>query len=114
MEIHQYDLLFYIHMLNAIRRLNEGRHLNTVSGMDIESSQKLTTGEITTDSTGKSKTGGDTESKTDTKNTGGKKGSSSTAPTPADDDESILSSSAKSSLSWICAIAAISMAYTLF
>jgi len=96
------------------RRLNEGRHLNTVSGMDIESSQKLTTGKITTDSTGKTKTGGDTGSKTDTKNTGGKKGSSSTAPTPADDDESILSSSAKSSLSWICAIAAISMAYTLF
>ena len=80
------------------RRLNEGRHLNTVSGMDIESSQKLTTGKITTDPTGKTKTGGDTGSKSDTKNTGGKKGSSSTAPTPADDDESILSSSAKSSL----------------
>lgn len=96
------------------RRLNEGRRLSTVSSMQVESSQALTSGTVTSDTSGNANGNGNVNGNGNGNVNGGTK-SNTKAPAPAGDDESvILNSSGRHSISIICTIMAVSIAYVLF
>jgi hypothetical protein len=94
------------------RRLNEGRRLSTVSSIQVESSQALTSSTVTS-GTSSTVTSGTSSTSGNNANNAKTKGSSN-APAPAGDDESILSSSGRNSISMICTIMVMSIVHVLF